>query len=199
MIPPREFIRKILPFSFLSEDELDIILSALDVSLFAKGKKIYKKGQISQYVYVIFSGLIGLFDDGGVVDYLSREEIFGVMCLYGSPSNFTAKAMEDSVCYVIAMGSFQMAVDKNERFSAFFSTFINRRFRMFRTIASDKKILEEATFVVEVERIIYKEPIVSTVHTTIANAASEMDKNEVSSIIIVDDYKKPVGILTTRT
>jgi CBS domain-containing protein len=98
MIPPREFIRRIRPFSFLSEDELDIIVSALEVDLFGKGSVLYKKGQISEYVYVIFSGLVGLFDDESAIDYLSRGEIFGVMCLYGGPSNFTAKAIEDTVC-----------------------------------------------------------------------------------------------------
>ena len=198
MIPPREFIRKIQPFSFLSEKELDIIVSALEVNLFGKGRKIYKKGQISEYVYVIFSGLIGLFDNGVAVDYLSRGEIFGVMCLHGCPSNFTAKAIDDTVCYLIAMSSFQMAFDRNERFSAFFSTFINRRFRMFKTIASDTKMLEEATFVVEVGKIIYKEPVVCTLDATIAAAASEMDRSGVSSIVVVDDYKKPVGILTHK-
>ena len=36
MVPPKEFIRKIRPFSFLSEDDLDIIISGLEVELFEK-------------------------------------------------------------------------------------------------------------------------------------------------------------------
>ena len=198
MIPPREFIKKIQPFSFLSEDELDIILSGLEVHFFETNAKVYKKGTISDYVYVIFSGLIGLFDDEAAVDYLSRGEIFGVMCLHGCPSNFTAKAIEDTVCYSIAMGNFTMAFDKNKRFSAFFTTFINRRFRMFRTIASDRKVLEEASFVVEVKRIIYKEPVVCRSDTSIADAVSEMERSGVSSIVVIDDDRKPVGILTHK-
>ena len=198
MIPPREFIKKVQPFSFLSEDELDIILAGLEVHFFETNAKIYKKGTISDYVYVIFSGLIGLFDTEAAVDYLSRGEIFGVMCLHGCPSSFTAKAIEDSVCYSITMASFTAAFDKNKRFAAFFTTFINRRFRMFKTIASDRKVLEEASFVVEVNRIIYKEPIVSRSDTSIADAASQMERNGVSSIVVIDDDKKPIGILTHR-
>ena len=198
MIPPREFIKKIQPFSFLSEDELDIILSGLEVHFFETNAQVYKKGAISDYVYVISSGLIGLFDDEAAVDYLSKEEIFGVMCLHGCPSSFTAKAIEDSVCYSIAMGSFTVVFDKNKRFAAFFTTFINRRFRMFRTIASDRKVLEEASFVVEVKRIIYKEPIVCRSDTSIADAASQMERSGVSSIVVIDDDKKPIGILTHR-
>jgi CBS domain-containing protein len=196
MIPPREFLKKIQPFSFLSEGELDIILSALEVHFFETNAKVYGKGTIAEHVYVIFSGRIGLFDDETAVDYLSRGEIFGVVCLHGRPSPFTAKAMEDSVCYSIAMSSFTVASDKNKRFSAFFTTFINRRFQMFRTIASDSKLLEEAAFVVEVKRIVYKEPVSCRSHTSIANAVSEMEQQEVSSIVVIDDNKKPVGILT---
>lgn len=197
MIPPKEFIRNIRPFSFLSEHDLDILMSALDVELFEKGKIIYKKGQISEYVYVIFSGVVGLFDDEAV-DYLSRGEIFGIKSIYGIPLNFTAKAMEDTVCYLVAAQQFKVILDANERFASFFSTFMNRSFRSFKTVASDKKILEEASFVLEVEKIIYKKPVVCNDKLTLAIAAAEMDKNAISSIIVVDDDMKPIGILTHK-
>lgn len=196
MIPPKEFIRKIQPFSFLSEDDLDIIVSGLEVDLFEKGKTIYKKGQISENVYVIFSGLVGLFDDEAAIDYLSRGEIFGIISLYGNPLNSTAKAIEDTVCYAVAYRQFKTIFDSNKRFASFFSTLLNRRFRSFKTIASDKKILEEASFVLEVQRIIYKNPVICSPEMTIAGAASEMDKNSVSSIIVVDTHTIPIGILT---
>ena len=197
MIPPKEFIRNIRPFSFLSEHYLDVLVSALDVELFEKGKTIYTKGQTSEYVYVIFSGVVGLFDDEAV-DYLSSGEIFGIKSLYGSPLRFTAKAIEDTVCYLLAAHQFKEILDTNERFASFFSTFINRSFRSFKTVASDKKILEEASFVLEVERIIYKKPVVCNDKLTLSSAAAEMDKHAISSIIVVDDDMKPIGILTHK-
>jgi CBS domain-containing protein len=196
MLPPKEFIRKIRPFSFLSEDDLDIIISGLEVELFEKGKTIYKKGQASENVYVVFSGLIGIFDDEAAIDYLSRGEIFGLKLLYGNLLDWTAKAIEDTVCYAVAIPQFKTVFDSNERFASFFSALLNRRFRSFKTIASDKKILEEASFVLEVERIIYKNPVVCSPEMTIAGAAYEMDKNAVSSIVVVDSDTIPVGILT---
>ncbi len=198
MIPPREFIRGIRPFSFLSEQDLDVIISALDVALFEKGKIIYKKGQISEYVYVIFSGFVGLFDEEAAVDYLSRGEIFGILSLYGHPLNSTAKAIEDTVCYLVATPQFKVIFDANERFASFFTTFINRMFRSFKTIASDRKIAEEASFVLEVEKIIYKKPVVCNDKLTVAGAASEMDKHAISSIIVVNDSMNPIGILTHK-
>ncbi len=145
MVPPKEFIRKIRPFSFLSEKDLDILVSGLEVELFEKGKTIYKKGQPPESVYVIFSGLIGLFEDEAAIDYLSRREIFGFAALYGNLLNWTARAIEDTVCYAVAYPQFKTVFDLNERFAAFFSALLNRRFRSFKTIASDKKMLEEAS------------------------------------------------------
>ena len=198
MIPPREFIRKIRPFSFLSEPELDIMVSALEVVLFERDKVIYKKAQSAGYVYVISSGLVGLFDDETAVDYLSRGEIFGILLLYGFPSSFTAKALEDTVCYVIAAGTFKLVMDQNERFAAFFTTFINRRFKSFKSIASDKKVLEEAAFVLQIAKIIYKEPVICKSDATIVEAASKMELHGVSSIVVIDDNKNPIGILTHK-
>ncbi len=96
------------------------------------------------------------------------------------------------------MRQFKVIFDANERFASFFTTFINRSFRSFKTIASDKKIVEEASFVLEVERIIYKKPVICHADLTISGVASEMEKHAVSSIIVVDDDMNPIGILTHK-
>jgi CBS domain-containing protein len=171
-------------------------MSGLEVELFEKGKTVYKKGHTAASLYVIFSGLIGLYDEEDAVDYLTKGEIFGIISFYGSPLNETAKALEDTVCYLIESQQLRTVFDADKRFASFFSALIHRRFRSFKTIASDKKIIEEASFVLEVEKIIYKKPVVCSPDMTILGAASEMDKNSVNSIVIVDDETKPVGILT---
>ena len=198
MIPPREFIRKIHPFTFLSDDELDIVISGLEVELLHKNETIFKKGQTSEYVYVIFSGLIGLYDEEDAVDYLTKGEIFGISALYGNPMTLTARAIEDTVCYLIASRQFKSILDANKKFATFFRALLKKRFRSFKTIASDKKMLEEASFVLEVERIIYKKPVVCSPESTISYAAAEMDAHSVSSIVVIDNNARPVGILTHK-
>ena len=93
MIPPKEFIKKIRPFSFLSEDETNILISGLEVKLFQKNKLIFKKGDDRKYVYIIFSGLVGLFDDEIAVDYISKGEIFGFLGANGAGKTTTMKAI----------------------------------------------------------------------------------------------------------
>ena len=198
MIPPKEFIKKIRPFSFLSEDELNILISGLEVKLFQKNKTIFKKGKARKYVYIVFSGLVGLFDDKIAVDYISKGEIFGIISVRDFPYILDATALEDTVCYLIYSENFKEVFYKNKRFSSFFSTFIKRRFHSFKKIASEKKFFEEATFVLDIEKIIYKKPVVAGPGMTIENAAVEMINNSISSIVVVDNQMRPIGILTDK-
>ena len=198
MIPPKEFIKKIRPFSFLSEDELNILISGLEVKLFQKNKTIFKKGDHRKYVYITFSGLVGLFDDEIAVDYISKGEMFGIISVRDFPYLLDATALEDTVCYLIYSENFKEVFNKNTRFSSFFSTFIKRRFHSFKKIASDKKFFEEATFVLDIEKIIYKKPVVAGPDITVENAAVEMVDNSVSSIVVVDNQMRPIGIFTDK-
>ena len=198
MIPPKEFIKKIRPFSFLTEDETNILILGLEVKLFQKNKTIFKKGDDRKYVYIIFSGLVGLFDDEIAVDYISKGEIFGIISVRDFPYLLDARALEDTACYLIYSENFKEVFYKNKRFSSFFSTFIKRRFHSFKKIASEKKFFEEATFVLDIEKIIYKKPVVANPDMTVENATIEMVNNSISSIVAVDKGMKPIGIFTEK-
>ena len=84
-----------------------------------KGEIIYKAGYASEFVYIVFSGVVGLFDDESAADYLSRGEIFGIMSIYGGQSRFSAVSMEEVVCYTVEIGEFKKVFDKNTRFADF--------------------------------------------------------------------------------
>lgn len=198
MIPPKEFIKKIKPFSFLSEGELNILISGLEVKLFEKNQTIFEKGDARNYVYVVFSGLVGLFDAEIAIDYISNGEIFGIISIRDFPYLFDARAIDDTVCYLIYSNQFKEVFSKNKRFSSFFSTFVKRRFHSFKEIASKKKLFEEATFVLDIEKIVYKKPVVFGPNTTIENAANEMINHSISSIVVIDKEMRPVGIFTDK-
>lgn len=199
MLPPREFIKKIKPFSFLSGSELDTIMSGLEVGLFRKGSTIYAKGQHRTHVYIIFSGLVGLFEeDEFPLDYFSRGEVFGILAAKGSPYSVTARAVEETICYLIPAEKFREVFEKNDRFSSFFASLVSRRFRSFRSIALDEDVPEEAVLVEEINRIVYKNPVTCTAETTVKEAVSRMDREGVSAIVIVDDDGHPTGIFTQR-
>jgi len=89
--PPKEFLRRIKPFSFLSEDELNLLVGNLDVEAYEKGEVIVKKGKKSKYIFLVFSGVVGLYDDDTLVDTISRGEIFGIISgITGNPFSLSA-------------------------------------------------------------------------------------------------------------
>ncbi len=197
MIAPKEFIRKIRPFSFLSEEELCILVSGLKVERFSKGRTIYEKGDPRKYVYIVFSGLVGLFESEMPVDYLSRGEVFGIAA-GGNPYALEARAVQDTVCYLFSAEKFEEVFDRNDRFSSFFLAFIARRFRSFKDIAAQGEVLDETAFTSHIERALYKDPVVCRPDTNVVQAVSVMDANGVSSIVVVDGAVKPIGIFTHK-
>ena len=197
MIPPREFLKKIKPFSFLSEDELDTILAGLEVEVYPKNSVIFKEGKKLDRVYLVFSGLIGLFEGEEIVDYVSRGELVGVISsIYNTKTTLAAKALEDTICYVIDKDKFKEVFNKNSRFSSFFLTFVSKRFRSFTNLAREREIFEETTFLIEVEKVLTKKPVVCGIDSNVESAVKIMENNKVGSVIVVDTDQKPLGIFT---
>ncbi|RLI80463.1 hypothetical protein DRP05_00390 [Archaeoglobales archaeon] len=197
MIPPKEFLRKIKPFSFLSEDEIDRILSGLEVEVYPKNSVIFKEGRKLEHVYLVFSGLIGLFEGEELIDYVSRGELVGVISsIYNTRTTLTARAIEDTVCYVIDKNKFREVFDKNPKFSSFFLTFVSKRFRSFTNLAREREIFEETTFLTEVEKVVSKKPVVCGIDSSVEDDVKKMEENKVGSIVVVDGEQKPLGIFT---
>ncbi|HYA43718.1 MAG TPA: DUF294 nucleotidyltransferase-like domain-containing protein [Syntrophobacteraceae bacterium] len=197
MIPPKEFIRDLRPFSLLSEEQLDILMSGLEVELFKKDRIIYSSGENRKYIYIVHSGIVCLYDEEAV-DYISRGEVLGLMVSDSNVFLLSAMAVEDSVCYLISMDKYKEVLAKNKSFSDFFSAIVTKRFRSLKSMLSDEKILQESALVIDLERIIYRKPVVCNPHSTIGDAAALMDAANVSSVVVLDENSRPIGILTHK-
>ncbi len=200
MIPPKEFLKKIKPFSLLPENDLATLLSGLEVALFPKDTTIYRKGSTKGGVYLVFSGLIGLYDEEHLVDYVSRGELFGIVSsIDDSPALFDARCQEDSVCYVISNDNFRKIYGNNPQFASFFNTFINKRFRSFSKLARQQRDLPDAgNFLVPIASLITKSPITCPAGATIVEATQTMHQSKVGSIVVVDELMAPLGMFTSK-
>jgi CBS domain-containing protein len=196
MIPPKELMRKISPFSFLSEEEMSTLMSGLEVDLYPKGTVIFEKGRQRNHVYMIYSGLVGLFDGETPLDYFSRGEVFGALSLQGERYLLTARAIEETVCYLIPASSFREVLKHNERFSTFFTSFMGRKLRSFRSMAKDKRLFKEATLLLGIDGMVARDPVTCREEATIHEAVSRMEREQVSSIVITNEQHHALGILT---
>ncbi len=194
MLPPKEFLKEIRPFRFLKDSELDYLLKNLEVEAFEEGEVLFKKGQKTKSVYVVFSGIVGLYDNGELVDHATKGDIIGIG-LESGEVRYTAKAEEDTICYLIDKSVFNRLLEMNEKFREFFKSFTERKFRRFTEIAREQ-VLEDRIFFMKTRALITKEPVVCSPYTSVREAAIKMELNGVGSIVVVTGDMKPVGILT---
>ncbi len=193
MLPPKEFLRKIKPFSFLSEEELNRLVNSIEVEAYEEGETIIKEGEQNPYVYLVFSGRVGIYENGELVDQFSRGEVFGLAEKYERE----AKAEEDTVCYLFKRDVFKKILESNKKFAEFFRSFEERKFRRVAEI-SQEDVIKEKLFLTRVSELIGKKPVVCYPHTTVRDAAIRMEMNGVGSIVVVDGEMRPVGILTSK-
>lgn len=193
MLPPKEFIKRIRPFSFLRDNEIDLLLNELEVEAFEEGERILKKGERSDYVYLVFSGRVGIYEDGELVDQISKGEIFGLF----QTRDREAIAEEDTICYMIKRKSFKELMERNRKFAEFFKSFEERKFRRIAEISREESITERL-FLARVGELVSKKPVVCYPHTSIKDAAIRMEMSGVGSIVVVNGDMRPVGILTSK-
>lgn len=191
MLPPKEFIKKIRPFSFLKEEEIDLLLNELEVEAFEEGETILKRGEVSDSVYLVYSGRVGIYEEGELVDQVSKGEIFGLSY------DKDVIAEEDTICYLIKRKTFEKLMEANRKFAEFFKSFRERKFRKVAEISGEGGVTDRL-FLTKVGDLVSKNPVVCFPHTSIKDAAIRMEMNGVGSIVVVSGDMKPVGILTSK-
>jgi CBS domain-containing protein len=96
------FLERFPPFSALGADALAVLAERAEIEYFPAGAEILaQEGPPSQFLYVVRRGAVELLDEGQVIDVLEEGEPFGhPSLLSGLPPAFTARAREDSLCYL---------------------------------------------------------------------------------------------------
>jgi CBS domain-containing protein len=92
------------PFSDLDSEALSVLAGHAEIEYFPAGAQILaQEGFPSEYVYVVRTGAVELLDEGQVIDILEDGEVFGHASLLSRlPPSFTARAHEDTLCYLFA-------------------------------------------------------------------------------------------------
>ncbi|MEJ5300706.1 MAG: DUF294 nucleotidyltransferase-like domain-containing protein [Thermodesulforhabdaceae bacterium] len=198
MTPPKEFLKKIKPFSFLSEAHLDRLVNSMEVVMFPENISIYHQGDFSPAVYMVYSGLVGLYGNTEIVDIVSKGEIFGLWSVVNStPSLYEAKTLQETICYAFEASTFVKVYEQNPNFASFFKSLAERRFSLFCQMAQDEKPLPEDFGMAEVGTIISRSPVTCNITNTITEAVQLMEREKVGSIVVLDNTKA-VGIITNK-
>jgi CBS domain-containing protein len=90
------------PFAALDADTLATVAASTEIEYFPAGAEILsQEGPPTEHLYVVRRGAVELLDEGEVIDVLEEGESFGHSSLLADlPPSFTARAREDTLCYL---------------------------------------------------------------------------------------------------
>ena len=200
-----QFLMKIIPFNSLSETELGEIATTMDWKAFSPSETIIKQGTPGERFYLIKSGLVKVFlldeeNKETVLGFLGEEDCFGeISLLTQGPTTTNVQTVEQTLALVQEKNSFLQMTQKHPVFYKFFNQLLTQRMR-----SVYKELLSETPGVSQVEPFLYRKqakdmaaPLETFSHlqNTIKEAAQKIIEKGRSSIVIVDDQRRPKGVL----
>jgi CBS domain-containing protein len=189
------FLRAHPPFDALGANDVERVAMSAEVEAYGAGDIVFAEGAGAvTHLRVIQSGAVELATRGRVLDVLAEGEVFGHgSLLSGLPPAFSARAVEETLCYRIAGDEARgvLSAPEGVRFVA-------------------RSLLEEPTELHELARepavntadqpvgsLVRGEPAVCGPDTTIREAARLMGAGP-GTAVVVDLGPEGFGILTDR-
>jgi CBS domain-containing protein len=195
------FLQEHVPFRWLPEDELTQLAKAVDVAYFRADTDIVKLGEEHSDLYVIRSGSVEIFRrNGDLYNRLGVGGIFGQQSLLThSPSRFPARALEDTLIYLIPKPVFIRLFEYYDRFSDFVE--IHNHKRLNQTVNRHQDANELMTS--SVSKLITRPPVMIEAQQSVQTLAITMTEETVSSMLVVESMAEGeeasvVGIVTDR-
>jgi CBS domain-containing protein len=98
------FLAEHPPFDALATEDLARVAGAVEIESHRAGATIFSQGaRAVEHLRVVRRGAVEIVADGGVLDLLGEGELFGhASMLSGYPTDFEARAAEDTQCYRIS-------------------------------------------------------------------------------------------------
>src|SRR5450755_1425918 len=98
------FLAEHPPFDALATEDLARVAGAVEIESHHAGATIFSQGaRAVEHLRVVRCGAVEIVADGGVLDLLGEGELFGhASMLSGYPTDFEARAAEDTQCYRIS-------------------------------------------------------------------------------------------------
>jgi CBS domain-containing protein len=186
------------PFDDLPQEMLDRVVSGIEVSYFRAGTDILEFGQNNNYLHYIRSGAVEIFRrTGELYNRVAEGEIFGQNgLLMNRTVRFPARAIEDTLVYLIPFELFQYLCENDE-----FTDFIEVEDRSRLRSALSRREKSNQLMTARVTRLISRPPVTAPNTVRLQEAARIMTENGVSALPLMDETgDKPMlaGIVTDR-
>lgn len=206
-----EFLGTVDPFNSLSPDEIDEVVSHMEIAFYPRNETIIRQGTPPpDHVFIIHTGSAKATtkDASGnqvLVDILEKGDIFGASSiLEGKISLLTISSAEDLIVLQLPSSKFLKLYESHESFKRCFQFSIARYFYDMRYSLNDYQeqllLLNTKNFAdligKKVSDLMASNVITCLFETTIRDASKIMAEHNIGSIVVIDGNKHAIGIIT---
>ncbi len=191
------------PFDGLSDEQLDEVASQVDVVYYRAGSEILQLNQEIHDLYYVRSGAVEIFRrTGQLYNRLSEGDIFGHAGLLSNRRvRFPARAIEDTLIYLIPESMFDQLCSEDDNFADFVEV---EGTRLKATVEQQQK--DNDLMITRVRKLVARAPALIKPTETVHQAAKLMQEESVSALLVVssdvaessDPPPQLLGILTDR-
>lgn len=205
----QDFLKQFPPFDYLKKEELFSVSSQIRILYMDKGEYIFKQDSpCHDEFYIVREGAIGLYRDfdadQSLIDICDAGDLFGLrIMVIKKDYRMSAKADEESIVYAISAQVFEPFIQSNKEVNKFLlGTFATHARNDFTETEKGQRIdntisVEVAEDLSALRSISYrKKPVTCLSDDTIGDIAKRMTNKKVSCIVVINDDKFPVGIVT---
>ena len=203
-----QILEKISPFNFLNQDILLEIRPRIKEKTYPKGTFIFKQGGESlRTLFILTEGITEVIvqnenDVESVVGLRRPFDIFGETVIL-SDKNYPAsvRAVTDCNCLLLDRETFDYLSQHSQEFANYFSRLLTDRLRsMFEEVVLEQSYdaygMDSQPFRKRVCDIMTSPVITCRATDSITVAARILTQNKISTLVVVNDVNKPVGIVT---
>jgi len=204
----RDLLSRIVPFSFLSEKDLDEMVNALSLIHHNAGTLLFVQGKSRiDYLYIIQKGAGELYyEQAGekiLKGYLGEGDTYGgiSMLLNKGVSIRSLRVEEEAYLYALPERDFMRLCHRCPAFSEFFTDTFGKRMlnRSYAEIFARRILPKDETvhiFNVSVSRLMSRDILSCNQKMPVQQAAILMSRKKCSSIFVQNDAGKQIGIVT---
>lgn len=203
-----DFLKSYPPFNLLEYNKLFEIAKEVVIIYLEKGDHLFKTGDaFNDHFYMVRNGGISLLHKNNqtqeIVNICDAGDIFGVRPLIAQEDyKLTATANEESIVYAIPIKSFQLATENNAKVYKYLITaFATNAYDSYTTKENNEIFVDylpsNSQDIANFQTANYtKAPITCHANSTLKEAAIQMCTHKIGCIIVIDDTKNPIGIIT---
>lgn len=204
-----DFIGNFPPFQLLEKEQLQLLAGSASVTYTPKGTVLFRESESPfEHFFMVQQGKVKIYiasEGNRLIDECDTGDIFGVRPLIAKePYLATAEVEEDALLCLLPVQVFEPFLESNPKLALYFAAgfasgkpaarkdFLQTKGgKAFEVVAQAPMLLRETQVVQPGNK-----PLTGSARKTIREAAEHMTIHGSSAMVIIDENRHPIGIVT---